>query len=192
MKKTFIIFIMLIIFAMAQSMASEMNINVIIGSMTFTATIDDTETGRAFYNMLPMTLNMTELNGNEKYCYLDNSLPTASYHPGTINAGDIMLYGSSCVVLFYETFSSGYSYSRIGAIDNPSGLAQALGSGNVSVIFDASSSAVTGIPLIDDAKAITAIYDLNGNIMQQNALEQLSRGIYIIKYKNGETKKIIK
>ncbi len=48
-----------------------------------------------------------------------------------------MLYGSSCVVLFYETFSSGYSYTRIGAVDNPEGLSQVLGNGNVTVKFEA-------------------------------------------------------
>jgi hypothetical protein len=47
-----------------------------------------------------------------------------------------MLYGNNCVVLFYETFNSSYSYTRIGAIDNPSGLASALGSGDVSVRFE--------------------------------------------------------
>ena len=192
MKKPFVLSIILSLFAMAKLMASEMNINVTIGSTTFAATIEDSETGRAFYDMLPLTLNMSELNGNEKYCYLDTSLPTASYRPGTINAGDIMLYGSSCVVLFYETFNSGYSYTRIGAVVNPDGLAQALGSGNVTVKFEASSSAVTGISSIDDAKAVTAIYDLNGNIIQHTAVEQLPRGIYIIKHKNGETKKFIK
>ena len=116
-------------------MASEMNINVIIGSTNFTATIDDTETGRAFYNMLPLTLDMTELNGNEKYCYLGTSLPTASYRPGTINAGDIMLYGSSCIVVFYETFTSGYSYTPIGTIDDVDNLKAALGTGDVQVTF---------------------------------------------------------
>ena len=79
---------------------------------------------------------MNELNGNEKYHYLDSSLPTNSYQPGTIHAGDLMLYGNNCVVLFYETFNSSYSYTRIGSIDDPSGLAAALGSGNVSVRFE--------------------------------------------------------
>ena len=78
-------------------------------------------------------MQMSELNGNEKYYYLDDSLPTETYRPGTIQAGDLMLYGSSCVVLFYETFSSGYNYTRLGRIDDPEGLDEAVGSGDVGV-----------------------------------------------------------
>jgi len=111
-------------------------INIIVGSKTFTATLADSETGEAFAALLPLTVTMNELNGNEKYHYLSTSLPTAAYRPGTIHAGDLLLYGNNCVVLFYETFNSSYSYTRIGAIDNPSGLASALGSGNVSVRFE--------------------------------------------------------
>jgi len=136
MKRT-VLSILVALLAVSQLMATDMKINVIIGGATFTATVDDTETGRAFLDLLPLSLSMNELNGNEKYHYLGTSLPTATYQPGTINAGDIMLYGSSCVVLFYQTFSSGYSYTRIGAVDNPDRLAQVLGSGNVTVRFEA-------------------------------------------------------
>ena len=111
-------------------------INIIIGSKTFTATLADSETGEAFAVLLPLSVTMNELNGNEKYHYLSSSLPTAAYQPGTIHAGDLMLYGNNCVVLFYETFNTSYSYTRIGSIDDPSGLASALGSGNVSVRFE--------------------------------------------------------
>lgn len=111
------------------------NITITVNGTPFTATLEDNEAGRAFAALLPLTLDMNEMNGNEKYHYLDESLPTESYRPGTIQIGDLMLYGSSCVVLFYETFSSGYSYTRLGKIDNPDGLATALGSGNVSVTF---------------------------------------------------------
>ena len=129
---------LLIIFAAMSTMTlmAQTPINIIIGSKTFTATLADSETGEAFAALLPLSFTMNELNGNEKYHYLSSSLPTAAYQPGTIHAGDLMLYGNNCVVLFYETFNSGYSYTRIGAIDNLSGLAAALGSGKVSVRFE--------------------------------------------------------
>lgn len=74
-----------------------------------------------------MAVNMSELNGNEKYYYLLDDLPTASSRPGIIHAGDLMLYGSSCLVRFYESFRTSYSYTRLGSVDNPSRLASALG-----------------------------------------------------------------
>ena len=127
-----------------QTKDAPMQINITIGNHTFAATLADNETGRAFAQLLPLTLSMTELNGNEKYHYLDSSLPTDSYQPGTIKAGDLMLYGNNCLVLFYKTFSSSYSYSRIGSINDPSGLAEAVGSGNVSVQFEIASN-TTGL-----------------------------------------------
>ena len=125
------------VFALStMTLMAQTPINIIIGSKTFTATLADSETGEAFAALLPLSVTMNELNGNEKYHYLSSSLPTAAYQPGTIHSGDLMLYGNNCVVLFYETFNSSYSYTRIGSIDNPSGLAAALGSGNVSVRFE--------------------------------------------------------
>ena len=129
-------FVTLIFAISTMTLMAQTPINIIVGSKSFTATLADTETGEAFAALLPLSVTMNELNGNEKYHYLSSSLPTAAYQPGTIHAGDLMLYGNNCVVLFYETFNTSYSYTRIGAIDNPSGLAAALGSGNVSVRFE--------------------------------------------------------
>lgn len=112
------------------------NLKISIGEVSFNVTLENNATAAAFKALLPMTMNMSELNGNEKYYYLSGSLPTASSNPGTIHAGDLMLYGSSCVVLFYETFSTSYSYTRIGRIDNPSGLSEVLGRGNANVTFE--------------------------------------------------------
>ena len=56
-----------------------------IGDKEFTATLLDNPTATAFKAMLPLTINMTELNGNEKYFRLSKNLPTNESNPGTIN-----------------------------------------------------------------------------------------------------------
>lgn len=115
---------------------NDLNITITVNGRAFSATLYDNETARAFKERLPLTLDMSELNGNEKYYYLPESLPTNSSRPSVINAGDIMLYGGDCLVIFYESFSTSYSYTPIGKIEDPDGLAAALGSGSVRVAFD--------------------------------------------------------
>jgi hypothetical protein len=107
-----------------------------IGSKIFHATLFDNATATAFRAMLPLTLNMDELNGNEKKHDFSKSLPTDSFNPKTINNGDLMLWGSNTLVLFYKTFSTQYPYTKLGRIDDPSELEAAVGSGNVTMTFE--------------------------------------------------------
>lgn len=113
-----------------------MTIKITVGTSVFTATLGDNKTAAAFKSRLPLTIQMTELNRNEKYGDLSENLPVNASLPGTIQNGDLMLYGSRTLVLFYKTFSTSYSYTRIGHVHNPSGLAAALGAGDVSVTFE--------------------------------------------------------
>lgn len=107
-----------------------------IGSKTFEATLYDNETATAFKAMLPLTLKMTELNDNEKYADLANKLPTHSLNPKAIQNGDLMIYGSKTLVLFYKTFSTPYSYTKLGRVTDTTGLADALGDEDVTVSFE--------------------------------------------------------
>jgi hypothetical protein len=111
-------------------------IKIKVNSQTFTATLLNNKSVKAFKEILPLTMKMTELNGNEKYFELPNSLPTNSYNPQTIKNGDLMLYGTKTLVLFYETFPTPYSYTKLGSLDDVTGLTTALGSGNVTVTFE--------------------------------------------------------
>lgn len=109
---------------------------IIVGSTSFTVTLQDNATTKAFKGMLPITINMSELHNNEKYSALPRALPAHSSNPGTIQNGDLMLYGSDTLVLFYKTFSTPYRYTRIGRVDNPTGLQDALGSGKIMVTIE--------------------------------------------------------
>ena len=107
-----------------------------IGNSTFSVTLYDNATVTAFKSLLPLTVNMVELNGNEKYADLSRKLPTNASNPGTIRNGDLMLYGSSTLVLFYKTFPTTYSYTKLGRMDDATGLVAALGAGDVTVMFE--------------------------------------------------------
>ena len=106
-----------------------------LGEHRFAITLADNTTARAFSALLPLTLDMSELNGNEKHASLPQALPANASRPGTIRSGDLMLYGTDTLVVFYLTFDSSYSYTRIGRVDDPAGLAQALGRRGVQVVF---------------------------------------------------------
>lgn len=106
-----------------------------VGKQKFEAVLYNNKAVKAWKKKLPMTLSMSELNRNEKYHYLSYSLPTKPEKPGIIQAGDLKLYGSDCLVLFYQTFQTAYSYTKIARINNIAGLQNALGTGSVSVTF---------------------------------------------------------
>ena len=106
-----------------------------VGERRFPIALTDNAAARAFAAQLPLTLNMSELNGNEKHADLAKPLPANASRPGTIRAGDLMLYGTNTVVVFYSTFNSSYSYTRLGRIDDPAALAQVLGPRGVRVVF---------------------------------------------------------
>ena len=108
------------------------NIYVTINGKTYDAKLEENETAQSFANMLPEEFQMNELNGNEKYVNLDNTFPTNSYYPKYIEAGDIMLYGSNCLVVFYKSFDTTFSYTKIGHIEN----LPDLGNKNITIKFE--------------------------------------------------------
>jgi hypothetical protein len=106
-----------------------------IGERRYSITLADTDAAKAFATRLPLTLDMAELNGNEKHADLAQALPTDASRPGTIHNGDLMLYGSSTVVVFYKTFRSPYAYTALGRVDDADDLSQVLGPSSSRVVF---------------------------------------------------------
>ena len=107
-------------------------VKVIINNKEYILNLENNETVTSFVNLIPKKYNMSELNGNEKYVYMNSSLPTNSFNPKHINAGDVMLYGDNCLVIFYKSFDTIYSYTKIGHINN----LPDLGTDNITVKFE--------------------------------------------------------
>lgn len=121
----------------AQEEVNPMQISVTINGTAFTATLDDGVAGQQMLERLPMSLHMEELHGNEKYSYTGEPFEGEEYLPTTIEAGDLMVYGGDCLVLFYETFDNDrYQYQRVGKIDDVSNLAEVCGKNSVYVDFE--------------------------------------------------------
>ena len=116
--------------------SGERRIWMTVAERRFAVTLQDNEAALAFVAQLPLALDMPDLNGNEKHVRVPR-LPSNVTPAGTIHAGDVMLYGDDTLVVFYETFRSSYSYTRIGRIEQPARLAHALGQGTARITFTA-------------------------------------------------------
>jgi len=93
----------------------------------------------AFVEMMsnaPIIIQMNDYSGFEKVSSLGTSLP-ADDSQTTTHARDIVLYNENQIVIFYG--SNSWSYTRLGKIDDLSGWEDALGSGDVIVIFSLES-----------------------------------------------------
>lgn len=114
---------------------TEMKMTVQVGESTFTATLEDNAAVDALVEMMengPVTIQMSDYAGFEKVGALGTSLPTNNSQT-TTQAGDIVLYQGSQIVLFYG--SNSWSYTRLGKIDDLTGWSEVLGSGDVLVTF---------------------------------------------------------
>lgn len=108
-----------------------------IGERTFFIMLSGHAASQELLEQLPMEITMKELNGNEKYYDLPSPLSADPQNIGSIHAGDLMLFGSDCLVLFYEDFQTAYRYTRLGSMADPDGLAEALEAGTVQVTLRA-------------------------------------------------------
>ena len=133
LKKTLFAFILGL--SVLSVWAEDMKIKIIVNNQEFTATMQDNTASQELLQMLPLQLEMTELNGNEKYHqFSDKKFSTNSHIVKNIANGDLMIFGNNYLVIFYKNFTqNNYAYTPIGKIDNPKNLPQALGRGNVKI-----------------------------------------------------------
>ena len=167
---------------MAQTMTQKLYIT--IDGMTKTATMVDnaaTQELVARLQQAPVTVTLNSSGGFEIWGALGFSLTTSNEQ---VNAqpGDIVLYNSSNICMFYG--SNSWSYTRLGHIDglSESELRTFLKAGESNISVTLSLENTTGISQIKADKTSSRAYTLQGTIAQAGY-----KGIVI---QNG--KKIIK
>lgn len=112
------------------------NIIITIKNKKYEAILYDNSTTKELIKKFPITITMSDLNGNEKYYNFSKSFSTSSENVASINKGDIMLFGDNCLVIFYKSFSTRYRYTKLGYIKNLEDLENSLGKGDISITFE--------------------------------------------------------
>ena len=60
------------------------DIKLFINNKKYAVKLEENETVKKLISLLPLEFNMEELNGNEKYVYMDYTLPTNAFNPNMI------------------------------------------------------------------------------------------------------------
>ena len=144
---------------LTQISANDNTMELSVGGKNFCVTLENNETVSALKELIPLTIDMSELNGNEKYHYLDTKLPSTPQKVGNISSGDIMLFGDNCLVVFYKSFETSYAYTKIGHIEEASELETLLGNSNVTVSFSADKESRSN----DTSSILVAYFSRTGN-----------------------------
>ena len=111
------------------------NIIITIKNKKYEAILYDNSTTKELIKKFPITITMSDLNGNEKYYNFSKSFSTSSENVANINKGDIMLFGDNCLVIFYKSFSTRYKYTKLGYIKNMEDLENSFGKGDIEITF---------------------------------------------------------
>ena len=112
------------------------NIIITIKNKKYEAILYDNSTTKELIKKFPITITMSDLNGNEKYYNFSKRFPTSSENVVNVKKGDIMLFGDNCLVIFYKSFSTRYKYTKLGYIKNTEDLENSFGKGDIRITFE--------------------------------------------------------
>jgi len=152
-----------------------------IDDITKSVTLADNAATKALVEKLqqgPVTVTLNSSGGFEIWGALGFSLPTSNQQI-TAQPGDVILYNSSNICIFYG--SNSWSYTRLGKIDGLTGneLSTFLKAGQSNICVTLSlASGVTAINKISKEADNTEYYSLSGQ-----KIDYPSNGIYI---RNGK------
>ena len=115
--------------------AKEKMLRMMIGDTAVAVDWENNESVEALKNLCaetPLVIQMSMYGGFEQVGPVGTRLPSSDVQTRT-SAGDIVLYSSSQIVVFYG--SNSWAYTRLGRItdQDPAGMAALLGNGDVKI-----------------------------------------------------------
>ena len=114
-----------------------MKIKLTVGNHAITATLVDSETARDFVSLLPLTLNMDDLFGREKFGRLPRAISDGGKRTRTYQVGDVVYWSPGPdVAIYYRHDGSSIPSPGIivmGKIDSRAEALNEPGSANVTI-----------------------------------------------------------
>ena len=125
--------------------AKEKMLRMMIGDTAVAVDWENNESVEALKNLCaetPLVIQMSMYGGFEQVGPVGTRLPSSDVQTRT-SAGDIVLYSSSQIVVFYG--SNSWAYTRLGHITDrdPAGIAALLGNGDVKITISMEDAEVT-------------------------------------------------
>ena len=157
---------------------SQNRINITIDGRSMSATLADNVATKALVEKLatgPITITMNNYGGFEKVGALPWSLPSADTQI-TTKPGDIMLYTSSNIVIFYGQNS--WAYTPLGTLEttDPGEISSFVGNGTKTVTISLNNmNRVEDMSVDADTKE--SVFTLDG---KEITGRPLTPGIYIV------------
>ena len=173
--------ILLLLSVVMMTANAQTKINITIDNRTMVATLKDNAATRSLIDKLSagaITIAMNNYGGFEKVGALPWKLPNSDTQI-TTKPGDIMLYNSNNIVIFYGQNS--WAYTPLGVLDttDPEEISSFVGSGDkqVTIALDNLSQIVD---VYSDARTKEKVFALDG---KEIVGRPLTPGLYIINNK---------
>ena len=117
-----------------QEDVSELEVKIKAGGQEWTAKLEDNDTSRAIYEMLPLTLPMMDLYGREMCYRFEEELPTSGLRSDGYEVGDLTYWPPRhSFVILYKQNGEEFERQHIGHIETGAELFDGMGDTEVTI-----------------------------------------------------------
>ncbi|WP_423216695.1 cyclophilin-like fold protein [Streptococcus equinus] len=109
---------------------------VTIAGESFELILENNASAIALVKLLPLELDMADVNGNEKFYLLADHLPSHEQCSCSIKAGDLLLCQTNELTFFYDDCKTCFKYTYLGHVKDTMKFKKAMAGKKVTVVFE--------------------------------------------------------